>query len=108
MPMRRRAWRALHHQCFPQEPRWRFSVVSDPEQADIVLEVRRYSWFGFDTGNEQPVAFVLGWAKNANPAVDQVTWLEQYQGRWKSSDTIAGVVRTFRKSVEQAEKAGAN
>ena len=81
----------------------RFTIVSDPELADLTLEVRRYAWFGFDTGEEQPVSFILVWAKHANPKKDDVIWLEKYLGSWKSSDTISGVFRDFRRSAEQAE-----
>lgn len=85
--------------------RWgRFTLVSDPELADLVLEVRRYKWFGFDTGPEQPVSFILVWTKHANPKRDDVIWLEKYQGGWKASDTIASAFRAFRESAEQAEK----
>jgi hypothetical protein len=81
-----------------------FSIVADPEQADLVLEVRRYSWFGFDTGEEQPVSFILAWGKGANPKTDDITWLEKDEGRWKTSDTVGGVIRGFRNSVEAAER----
>ena len=82
----------------------RFSIVTDPEQADLVLEVRRYSWFSFDTDEEQPVSFVLAWSKGANPQTDEIIWLEKYEGRWKTSDTIGGVFRGFRDSVVAAER----
>jgi len=85
--------------------KWRsFTIVSDPELADLVLEVRRYRWFGFDTGDEQPVSFILVWPKHANPKTDDVIWLEKFQRNWRSSDTLAGVFSGFRASAEKAEK----
>lgn len=85
----------------------RFSIIVDPELADLVLEVRHYRWFGFDTGEDQLVSFILVWPRDADPKTDKVIWLEKYQGKWKRSDTVAGVFRSFRKSVEQAQRQAA-
>ncbi len=82
----------------------RFMVVQHPERADLVLEVRKYSWFGFDSGEDQPVAFILVWPRNANPRTDNVIWLEKFQAKWSRTDVGPAVFESFHKSAKQAEQ----
>ncbi|MGH9865075.1 MAG: hypothetical protein ACRD4H_06640 [Candidatus Acidiferrales bacterium] len=80
----------------------RFQLVSNPDSADLVFEVRRYQWYGFSSGEDQPVSFVLVWEHRADPKTDNVLWIEKYQGHWKTSDTVASVVRQLRRDVQEA------
>lgn len=78
----------------------RFSVTSDPEKADLIIEVRYYSETDYNARKDKPISYLLVWPKGANPDTSQLIWLEVYRGKWARSDTVAGVLEKFRRSVE--------
>lgn len=77
-----------------------FSVTSDPEKADLIIEVRYYSETDYNARKDKPISYLLVWPKGANPDTNQLIWLEVYRGKWARSDTVAGVLEKFRRSVE--------
>ena len=82
----------------------RFSVVTDPELATLVVELRYYQRTGFGGTTAKPVSYILVWPNGADPETDELLWLEEYRGKWARSDSVAGLLRLFRHSVELADR----
>ena len=84
----------------------RFKIITDPDSADFVLDVRKCPFAIFNSSPDLPIAWLLVWPKGGSPATDEILWLEKYSAKWPSGDVVQGVFKLFRQHVQQLEPQG--
>ena len=101
--------KSLRAQCEKQMRQWtKFDIVSDPDNADLVVEVRRYAEFDYPWTQDQPVAFVLVWLRRADPEKDKPIWIEKYQSKWKRSGPVSASLNLLRETFDKAGRLSRN
>jgi hypothetical protein len=81
----------------------RFRMVSDPQDADVTIEIRKYPFSTFGAEPELPAAVAIIWPRGANPSKDNILWFERFSARWRENNVVRGVLRQLHESVERAE-----
>lgn len=82
----------------------RFQIVPDPEDADLTIEVRKYPFSRFGADEALPLALAIVWPRGADPAKDNVLWLDRFDARWRENDVVNAVMRRLHQSIEQADR----